>query len=1062
MVDDLAPSLGDLESQDPFHKAREILDGLAERRIDRSRVKMIEPEHRAKGGQATISVGTIILPEEAATWIPEQLLTKLLGLQVAIKKFEWDCADAEQSGRFFKSFVNELSVMASISHPNVVKIFGFVEDMDKGVAWILSPWQPNGNVREFLQSGEWDIPERISLIQDVVNGVEYLHSREPPVCHGDLKSLNILVNSSYRAVITDFGSARIKPRVGTAVKGSVSEVPHPVPNDEEAERLTSPKIKLKGTILELTLTDPGFSLRWAAPEVLDNGVQEMPSDMWAVGWICWEIMTGKLPFEELLGQGGIIHRVVKGELPAIRVDAQLSQIRLLCALISDCWCLRPVKRIDASTFQLKPSTAPSNSTAGGAKVRSAALLLNLGVMYALRGHTRMAESHYQSAVDLASRTGDVALEADALNRLGETYYIHNGAQEGEELWKKAYEISSRVGYHLGMANALNSLGRLYFILSRGEEAEKAFREAHDIHSRIGSGLGEAIALNGLGGIYRARSEFREAEKAFKEAHEIQCLLGDDMGAVGTLDSLGKFYFAQSRFQETEKVLIEAHQISSHIDYEIDAMERLQHLGAAYVVQSRYEEAEKTFRELHELGSSTGDERHAADGLLNLGEIHRARGHITDAEKAFRQAYEMNSHSGGDEIRVARALSGLGELYRIQSRYQEAEKTLREAHEICSRIGNEAGVANALDNLGDIYCAQSRYEEAEKALREAYEIHSRIGFRDSELAATLTHMGRLYSIQSRFQESENAFRRAHEISSRIGSEHCVADALFGLGEIDRKRLRYQEAEKAFKTAYDIYSRLDDSIGIGMVLGGFGMLRHAQCRYDEMETFCSKALSVDPRADGGPIRAGLLLQLGNAQLAQHKYTEAEEALTESLAIFTSMGDDHQASISSLILVCQSKNPKLVELMVQVQTRAFAAGRDGRHGALLHSQGREYLAHGMYAEAEECYHLAQAIHLSVGNVHEEAIELLSLGELYICQDQYGEAEECFVQARAAFASCADQAGEAQSLDGLMTVCALQGKVGDVRVACMDACQIYMRTGRTMSKACAMTCKFFQLLKK
>ncbi|KIO25962.1 hypothetical protein M407DRAFT_24712 [Tulasnella calospora MUT 4182] len=1022
MVDDLALSLGDLESQDPFHKAREILDGLAERRIDRNRVKMVEPEPRAKGGQATISVGTIILPEEAATWIPEQLLTKLLGLQVAIKKFEWDCADVEQSARFFKSFVNELSVMATLSHPNVVHLFSFVEDMDKGDAWILSPWQPNGNVREFLQSGEWDIPERISLIQDVVNGVEYLHSREPPVCHGDLKSLNILVNSSYRAVITDFGSARIKTRVATAIKGSVSEVPHPVPNDEEAERWTSPKIKLNGTILELTLTDPGFSLRWAAPEVLDNGVQEMPSDMWAVGWICWEIMTGKLPFEELLGQGEIIHRLVKGELPAIRVDAQLSQIRILCALVSDCWCLRPVKRIDASTFQLKPSTAPSNSTAGGAKVRSAALLLNLGVMYALRGDTRMAESHYQSAVDVASRTGDVVLEADALNRLGETYYIHNGAQEGEELWRKAYEISSRVGYHLGMANALNSLGRLYFILSRNEEAEKAFREAHEIHSRIGSGLGEAMALNGLGGIYRARSEFREAEKAFKEAHEIQSLLGDDMGAVGTLDSLGKFYFAQSRFQETEKVLTEAHQISSHIDYEIDGTERLQRLGAAYGIQSRYKEAEETFREVYELGSSTGDECHAADGLLNLGQIHRARGRITDAEKAFRQAYEISSHSGGDERDVARALTGLGELYRIQSRYQEAEKAFREAHEICSRIGSEAGVAKALDNLGDIYCAQSRYEEAEKALNEAYEIHSRSGFCDSDLAVTLGHLGRLYSNQSRFQESENAFRRVHEISSRIGNEHCVADALFGLGEIDRNQLRYQEAEKAFKAAYDIYSRLDDSIGIGMVLQGFGMLCHAQCRYDEMETFCSKALSIDPRADGGPVRAGLLLQLGNAQLAQYKYTEAEEAFTESLAIFTSMGHDSRASISSMIRVCQSKNPKWVELMIQVQTTAFAAGRDGRHAALSHSQGREYLAHGMYAEAEEC----------------------------------------FVQARAAFASCANQAGEAQSLDGLMTVCALQGKVGDVRVACMDACQIYMRTGRMMSKACAMTWKFFQLLEK
>ena len=54
--------------------------------------------------------------------------------------------------------------MASLSHPNIIRFVGFVEDMEKGDAWIVLPWEANGNVREFLASGEWDIPERISLV----------------------------------------------------------------------------------------------------------------------------------------------------------------------------------------------------------------------------------------------------------------------------------------------------------------------------------------------------------------------------------------------------------------------------------------------------------------------------------------------------------------------------------------------------------------------------------------------------------------------------------------------------------------------------------------------------------------------------------------------------------------------------------------------------------------------------------------------------------------------------------------------------------------------------------
>ncbi|KIO21252.1 hypothetical protein M407DRAFT_48602, partial [Tulasnella calospora MUT 4182] len=212
-------------------------------------------------------------------------------------------------------FVNELSIMVTLSHPNIVEFIGFVEDMQKGDAWIVVPWEANGNVREFLQSGEWDIPERISLIHDVIKGVEYLHTREPPICHGDLKSLNILVNAFYHALITDFGSARIKQN-----------------------------IELNPKTLELTLTGPGFSLRWTAPEVLDDGVQDLPSDMWAIGWICWEIVTGRIPFEELDGQGAIISHVVKGKLPAIREEAQLSHVLNLCALMSDCWIPHPSKR----------------------------------------------------------------------------------------------------------------------------------------------------------------------------------------------------------------------------------------------------------------------------------------------------------------------------------------------------------------------------------------------------------------------------------------------------------------------------------------------------------------------------------------------------------------------------------------------------------------------------------------------------------------------------------------------------------------------------------------------
>lgn len=57
--------------------------------------------------------------------------------------------------------------MIAASHPNIIKFIGFVEEIENGDAWMVLPWEANGNIREFLQCGEWSIPERISLVGEI-------------------------------------------------------------------------------------------------------------------------------------------------------------------------------------------------------------------------------------------------------------------------------------------------------------------------------------------------------------------------------------------------------------------------------------------------------------------------------------------------------------------------------------------------------------------------------------------------------------------------------------------------------------------------------------------------------------------------------------------------------------------------------------------------------------------------------------------------------------------------------------------------------------------------------
>ena len=111
--------------------------------------------------------------------------------------------------------------------------------------------------------------------------------------HRPLFQLNILVNSSYRAVITDFGSARTKESVDATTEDLGPEPPRQMNIDDLVQELISPQIKFDQSTLELTLTGAGYTLRWTAPEVLRDGpgAQDLRSDMWALGWICWEVST---------------------------------------------------------------------------------------------------------------------------------------------------------------------------------------------------------------------------------------------------------------------------------------------------------------------------------------------------------------------------------------------------------------------------------------------------------------------------------------------------------------------------------------------------------------------------------------------------------------------------------------------------------------------------------------------------------------------------------------------------------------------------------------------------
>lgn len=70
---------------------------------------------------------------------------------------------------FSQLALREAEFLVDLSHENIIGFEGFVEDVYEREIWLVFPWQENGNLRDFLTSGEWEIPERLWLVRSTLS-----------------------------------------------------------------------------------------------------------------------------------------------------------------------------------------------------------------------------------------------------------------------------------------------------------------------------------------------------------------------------------------------------------------------------------------------------------------------------------------------------------------------------------------------------------------------------------------------------------------------------------------------------------------------------------------------------------------------------------------------------------------------------------------------------------------------------------------------------------------------------------------------------------------------------
>ncbi|KAJ6487027.1 kinase-like domain-containing protein, partial [Mycena sanguinolenta] len=226
-----------------------------------------------------------------------------------------------------KSFGQEAVIWRQLSHPNLLPFFGLYYLGPR--LCLVSPWMENGDIHTFLKRHPCDIDRRIL---DVALGLKHLHEKD--VVHGDLKTANVFVTSSFRACIADFGLSSIV--VGSSIQ------------------LTDSSMRARGG-----------TLRYQAPELLKGGHNNSESDVFALACVCYELFTEKLPFHELRSPLAVITAVLVGSRPS--PTASCATYPALWNLIQDCWREQPEVRPTAAQIveRLRISALQACATVAG-------------------------------------------------------------------------------------------------------------------------------------------------------------------------------------------------------------------------------------------------------------------------------------------------------------------------------------------------------------------------------------------------------------------------------------------------------------------------------------------------------------------------------------------------------------------------------------------------------------------------------------------------------------------------------------------------------------------------
>jgi serine/threonine protein kinase/thioredoxin-like negative regulator of GroEL len=812
---------------------------------------------------------------------------------------------AVQDPQLIEALLCEARALCSLKHPNIAEVHELGQTAE-GEPFIVMELLPGGLELRARRPG---IRETVRIVTAVAKGLEHAHDRG--IVHRDIKPSNIRMTEGGQVKVADFGLA-----------GSIRQVAAGVPGEESTTR----------TLDDVRRGTPGFM----APEVIRGGAADRRSDLFSLGCVLYEMLTGKRPFAAPT-RAEIEANVLNADPPqpsasnsAVWPSLDRITLKLLEKKPEDRYqsageVVAALEALDSSNVAPRPRFRVSRQALGyGAAL--AALLGVAGLLWTLipphrvpedamrwyqKGLTSLAEGAYFNAteqlteavkidpefsmahahlaeawdeLDYSDRAKDELLKAmppRAPPRLSAEDSLHLRAihatviRELDKAAKLYRDLAARVTGP-ARAEALLDLGRVYDRAENRTEAAKAYEEATRADSQSGA------PFLRLGTVYVTLRDAAKADAALSKAESLYRLSGNYEG-------LAECLYQRARLENKPSASLEI------LDKALTAAEfaknEQQKIKILLLKTDRYRlagdgaKAVEAAGQAQKLARKSGLKNLETRCLIDYGRAVWLSGDPAQGRQILEGAL-ADAQRDGSKKNEARAKANLAGLLQRAGDMDKSLPYAKDALAFYRSGGYHSETAQLLVLIAGVKAQRGEYDAAMRDYLEAIQIVG-TGTRSSTLAQAEEYLADLYVTKEDFPAARQWFSESREIAAALGGKGQLAASTAGAAEVEAWLGHDVQARRFLKEGEDALGKSSEYLrraagAVDLAAGRYGAatekLRRAlgTGKTGDASAECSVttwlALAL---ARSGQSREGITASARAAQMAQALHDPESEA-------------------------------------------------------------------------------------------------------------------------------------------------------------------------------------------